>query len=524
MGAVIQTRLTSDNRQHDEAFKRSKQQVYNYNKQVDTTKKGLLKFAKGGLGQLGIALGVAGGAMAAFTKTMRATQTTSDAFDNAMAQAKASVDYFFTSLSMADFTGFLTGFGDVITKAKEAQVAMDNLGTATLLTSNAGAKYARQRAELERTIKTTTDPNVRKNAQAELERLPDVYAKELQKEAKKAQEAFLTKGREVFAKVGFATPSEKMLEEFFSGNKGYDFWTTVYSNLKEINDDNLKAVSDLYRQWQNTEAAIDQLYSQNARLMKYGGSGSGSSTTSTSKPSKKRADNLKWMSGKGFIDQIFSSLDQTETVLDEFGDIVYEKMEMPLERVGVTLEDVLAASRQYASESVDRIESADEQAQRLNATFQAQLDTIHNLADAFGALGDATGVKGFNVAGIIAEAVANIVKGYATASAESATAGPWAWAAFSAAGLAQVISVISQIHSLSGYATGGIVGGTSYSGDRVLARVNSGEMILNPTQQANLFAMLNTGGMGGGEVKFRIDGTTLVGVLNNYNSKNRRVV
>ena len=32
--ATIQTRLTSDNKQHDEAFKKSKQQVYNYNKQI----------------------------------------------------------------------------------------------------------------------------------------------------------------------------------------------------------------------------------------------------------------------------------------------------------------------------------------------------------------------------------------------------------------------------------------------------------------------------------------------------------
>ena len=522
MGAVIQTRLTSDNRQHDEAFKRSKQQVYNYNRQVDTTKKGLLKFAKGGLGQLGIALGVAGGAMQAFTKTMRATQTTSDAFDNAMAQAKASVDYFFSSLSMGDFSGFLSGLGDVITKAKEAQVALDNLGTTSLLTSNAGAQYAKQRAELERTIKTTTDPNVRKNAQAELEKLPDVYANELKKEAEAAKEAFLTAARQAFSDKGFKTPLDSTLEEFFGSNEGYNFWKTVYPKLGEIVDKPLETVSELYRKWKSAEASIDQLYTQNVRLTNYGGSGSGSSTTS--KPSKNRADNLKWMSGKGFIGQIFDGLTQTETTLDEFGDVVYEKMEMPLERVGVTLEDVLAASEQYASESVDRIESADEKAQRLNDTFNAQLDTIHNLAGAFGALGDATGIKGLNVAGIIAEAIANIVKGYATASAESATAGPWAWAAFSAAGLAQVISVISQIHSLSGYATGGIVGGTSYTGDRVLARVNSGEMILNPTQQANLFSMLNNSGIGGGEVKFRIDGTTLVGVLNNYNSKSRRVM
>lgn len=508
MGAVIQTRLTSDNKQHDEAFKRSKQQVYNYNKQVDTTKKGLLKFAKGGLGQLGIALGVAGGAMTAFNKTMKATQTTSDAFDNVMAQAKASVDYFFTSLSRADFTGFLSGLGDIITKAKEAQVALDNLGTATLLTSNAGAKYARQRAELERTIKTTTDPNVRKNAQAELEKLPDVYAKELEKEADNAQKAFLAKGREVFAKVGFATPSEKMLEEFFSGNDRYEYWSTVYSDLKEINDDDLKAVSELYRQAQNTKAAIDQLYTQNVRLMNYGnGGGTGSASTVST-------DELS---------------DWSRTPLTP-ASLPSPVLDMEVKRLGdleeeIKLTDELTeATNRYDASLQNVSDTAAEQYYKLSDIFNLQLDSLNSLGSALSTLGDKFDVKELNIAGIIAEAIANILKGYSTASAESATAGPWAWAAFSTAGLAQVISVISQIHSLSGYATGGIVGGTSYTGDKVLARVNSGEMILNPTQQANLFNMLNTGGIGGGEVKFRIDGTTLVGVLNNYNSKNRRVM
>lgn len=70
------------------------------------------------------------------------------------------------------------------------------------------------------------------------------------------------------------------------------------------------------------------------------------------------------------------------------------------------------------------------------------------------------------------------------------------------------------------FANGGIVKGSSYSGDKVLARVNSGEMLLNKGQQANLFKMLNNGGTGG-EVKFEIDGTKLVGVLNNYNRKRK---
>ena len=40
------------------------------------------------------------------------------------------------------------------------------------------------------------------------------------------------------------------------------------------------------------------------------------------------------------------------------------------------------------------------------------------------------------------------------------------------------------------FATGGIVGGTSYVGDNVIARVNSGEMILNAEQQRKLFDMI----------------------------------
>lgn len=47
------------------------------------------------------------------------------------------------------------------------------------------------------------------------------------------------------------------------------------------------------------------------------------------------------------------------------------------------------------------------------------------------------------------------------------------------------------------FATGGIVGGTSYTGDRVQANVNSGEMILTYAQQKRLFDIANGGRTGG---------------------------
>jgi len=49
--------------------------------------------------------------------------------------------------------------------------------------------------------------------------------------------------------------------------------------------------------------------------------------------------------------------------------------------------------------------------------------------------------------------------------------------------------------TMGAFAQGGIVGGTSWSGDNVLARVNSGEMILTEGQQRRLFDLAN--GQGG---------------------------
>lgn len=120
-------------------------------------------------------------------------------------------------------------------------------------------------------------------------------------------------------------------------------------------------------------------------------------------------------------------------------------------------------------------------------------------------------------AGLVLQAIGQIILGFAQASAQDSKLGVIGWVAAIAAGTAVMISTISQLQSFS---QGGIFQGSKTVGDQNLARVNSGEMILTKTQQGNLFRILdnNTAGLGGGVgvSSVRVKGSDLYLALSNY--------
>ena len=91
------------------------------------------------------------------------------------------------------------------------------------------------------------------------------------------------------------------------------------------------------------------------------------------------------------------------------------------------------------------------------------------------------------------------------------------------AAIASIIATITALFaSFAGkFADGGVISGGSFHGDKLLARVNAGEMILNQKQQGILFKALDGGfdKAASGKVEFEIAGSKLKGVLRNYDNK-----
>ena len=552
---TIQTRLTSDNKQHDEAFRKSRQEIYNYNKRVEGAKAEIKKFAGGVSDLVGMfgkfvpAIAAVSSATSILNNTIKATQTTSDAFDITVNAMKASVDSFFVALSTGNFKTFLDGLTDVIEASKEVSKNLDELGTKQIFLDRSTADYNLLKSEKNKIIydRNSTKEQV-EAAKATLREATEEYRKEQEALAQEALKTAASMLQEAFKNTG-AKVSNDTINKIVGDINLYKDWQKKYLDYEaqkrqfRINKGNaLDGSGKSY--WQSR---IDEINNSNSYKIANG-------VYNTSDEKLKEAnghyinarniqtqminDDITQMKLEQRVDNRFNK-STTFTSTDELSDwsrtpltpasLPPQVLDMGVKRLGdlqeeIRLTDELTeATNRYDASLQNVSDTANEQYDKLNSIFNLQLDALNSFGSALSTLGDTFDIEGLNIAGTIASAIANIIKGYSEASAQSATLGPWAWAAFSLAGLAQVTSVIAQIHSLSGYANGGIVGGNSFSGDRVMARVNSGEMILNRSQQANLFNMIGGGVSTGGNVKFRIEGDALVGVLNNYNKKTGRV-
>lgn len=181
-----------------------------------------------------------------------------------------------------------------------------------------------------------------------------------------------------------------------------------------------------------------------------------------------------------------------------------ETMRMRLEEKGVAEEEIQrlidekktaqAEAQAQKEEEIEKQKSvavANQMATSLNA-FGSVLDGVEKLAGAF-AKDDEERAKMSKVLAIGKIAVQTgiaLAQGIASAQSVPFPANIGAIATTITSVMTGIASAIASVNGAK-FATGGIVGGTSYTGDNVPVMVNSGEMILNQGQQARLFELAN---------------------------------
>jgi hypothetical protein len=203
-----------------------------------------------------------------------------------------------------------------------------------------------------------------------------------------------------------------------------------------------------------------------------------------------------------------------------------------VEEVKTTLTDIQKWEAEF---NAGRLESMKANQEAYASIGQSLIDVFGSFSQKFvDSLGIADeGMKGFvsSLVGTITKLISMALSASMANSIQGATqsavaTGPGAVFTQPAFLATAITGIISAFASIPKFEFGGIVGGSSFYGDKILARVNSGELILNQKQQANVFGMLSSGSgeqqpivLNGG---FKLSGSELELVIERAIKKNNR--
>lgn len=589
-------RLLLKTNDFDSNLKKSKNEISSFSNFMSGAGGVVAKFAGG--------LGLAMTAGEAFNKVLQSSQTLGDMTASNMAALKTSVDEFFYSLGTGEFSSFLSGMDDVISKAKEAYAALDQLGNTQISYGVFSAKHQSEIADAQYMAKNKFAPDDQRRANFDTWR---TRLKEQQAAITRLQEELInsaSKDVEAKTNANITVSMEDMLKAFeadlldpakraevksrakygtsnYQTNAKREDWSKeqkdalaesqkqnliIHTMLEKYNDDELKGIA----------AKIQQYYQLNSALKSVAREYNESATEYNNSMAKmkgfKPVDSLegfKVFTGNNIEVKLpvkpvipAGSLAELDTQIAS----LKKKLNLAIsneDRVRINAElnalteqkRVIEFQYKYPNAPTGKLDGkpsslADmvrpEMPTRLPnfPDFSDKIDknkqyaeSLSYIGDAFNSIGsitrdsDAAAIQYFaNLMSSISSAIPMIVsmvtakKAEANANAEAAATGaassvssiPFVGPAMAVAAIASVLAALAAIPK---FADGGIIGGSSFFGDKMIARVNSGEMILNQSQQGKLFNIINNGNPGnnitvGGEAK--VSGKTMYIAIRNY--------
>jgi len=505
---------------------------------------------------------------------MQENQRYTDEWGRITESARASYENFVNTLVSGDFSGYLSNMKAVIQTAREAYDALDAVGTANIFYNKSMAESELAIRQARFTIKSPDATAEERKAAgevlqreqnkqiAEAKQMADIYTKAF---AAKLAQQWTARGVPTTASDLVATSEDgrtiarsgSLFDKYYKDLATYNQWAAIYSEEKgrrtwqtevgsqgriisrtrgkglmddasfrelegiiEMSDEKLKESFDLLQKaWQTENTVLTKSienfeYIRNANKPVTSGVGGGASST----PSY----------ATGSIAEINQRLtaarEEMNLATDEAAREVARKLVMAIEE---ELEDAQIFRRASEIESIGNlpglqglgtkpltldpsvIRGKDGESKANNGladSSEKAAEGIVMVSDALQQLGIFSGIADEGL-----RAATSFI-GKALGIVGSVLPGP----------LGKVLGGIGGL--IGSFDGGGIIGGTSYTGDRLVARVNSGEMILNPAQQRQLFNMANGGGgSDSGVTSAALRGEDLYFALRNYGRRTGKI-
>ena len=570
----ILTRLLLNTGDYDAKLAKAKKSAQDYGKGLGDTANKVI----GGFSKMAGAIGVAMGGMEAFNKVISSSQTAGDKYAETMAGMKRGVEEFFTALGTGDFAAFNSGLDGMVTRAREAYRALDQLGNAQMSfdIAQALAQKSIQEGQLaaknkfapldvakggfdtwrsgindmtEKVTQLTSDTQeyIRKAVEsvagvkgfsANMDNITKGLLLDIQEKGRRSQlkaryekeyQEYIDAIKEAddLLRTGSKTEAQRMKDtreynvKVQALNEKYNEAITVNALLVKYGDDELKAIGDNVKSLIGLDSSISNLkrefnetaYEFNNRnkgvagftpiesfdgYKVYAGGEASTPRASISGGAAKSAPKMPIVIGQVSYDTPIG-----EKMLRAMNGEKFEPIEVPI------VIDELVDEEDLSGKWGEHVKEVEKMNEALSST-----------ASIFGSLGSIAGQAGddflaatLTSMGSVAQMIMEL---QALCTAQGVTSASKLPFPANLAAIATVVATIASVFSsLPKFADGGIVGGSSYFGDKLLARVNSGEMILNQGQQARLLNMTDGGNVRvSGDV--RLNGKDIYISLRNY--------
>lgn len=529
----ILTRLLLDTKGYDSNLMKAKKSTNDFASSITGKLVGAATKLAGGIG-------LAMGAAEAFNKVINSSQTLGDKWNNTLSSCKGTVDAFFQSLSTGSWDAFNGGLLATLRNMMEVAAMKDMLEDAKLSMGFETKEFEREYVRLEGIIDNEKLGKAEREAAfADMQNLIANFKGKVEKTAQGAADTLVKEMNAKFGQNFTLSDLEKYIKEvnneflntetlqrlneykakLESFNDGRSQVINGYVLTKEqfiaqnaelekmriLQDDNDESRKNMLAQLEyavELQRRVDEYLKRHLEKQ--------NKIANLNKPTGGTGNVNKKANLPVTIGQVNYDTPLGQKVLEWMNGKEFKPIHVPI----------------VIEEEVDEEDLSGKWAEHLTKE-QKKVEDMNNAlastADIFGSLGSIAASSGndflaatMQSMGSIAQMIMQLQALSTAQGAASASKLPFP---ANIAAIATVVATIASVFaSLPKFAEGGIVGGSSYFGDKLLARLNSGEAVLTQQQQSKALSLMDRGNNVRVSGDVRLSGKDIFISLRNYMS------